>query len=713
MTDSSAAQESAAINTPLIDGVLWLANFFELSNNRESITAGLPLPGGDLSLAHFADAATRAGLHSRRLQIALTELDATALPCLLAIEGMPPTILLKLDNNSATLLDPMSHGELTWSRAELDNRYQGNAIFVKPDYQPNREADNNSAPESHWFWGPIKRSRTLYRDIVAASLIINLFALVSPLFVMNVYDRILPNLAYDSLWVLATGAGIAYLFDLILKQVRGSLIDYAGKQTDLSVSRSLFSRVMGMQMHHRPASTGALARQFSDFDSVREFIASTTITTLVDLPFSILFILIIGWVSGPLVWPPIAAIVIMIIVTALLQKKMAHASQEAQRFADLRHSHLFESITGLETIKSSGAEGAIQYTWEQMQAHSAKWQMESRKLTNLASNFSAFIMQFTAVVTIILGVYSLEAGLLSMGGIIAAVILSSRAISPMSQLIGLLSRAHNVRATLNQLDSLMQLPQEIDNKRHYPDIGKLSGKISATELSFTYPNQESPSLKELNFNIEPGQRVAVIGRNGSGKSTLIKMVLGLFRTEQGSLRLDNSNINQLHSNALRRQIGYVPQDIRLFSGTIHENIVLGCRNISNQQLQQAIERSGVSLFTNLDSEGINRQVGESGLALSVGQRQAIALARALLTDPPILVLDEPTASLDARAELQFMRTIQQLPRDKTILLVTHKQPLMDLVDRLMVLERGRLIAQGPRQQVLDKLRNNGAKRGEQ
>ncbi|WP_298439448.1 type I secretion system permease/ATPase [uncultured Ferrimonas sp.] len=707
MTDSSAAQLSAA-DSPLLDGLLWLADFFELSNNRASITAGLPLPGGDLPLSHFAEAAQRAGLSSRRLQLDLALLDSSALPCVLAIDGMAPTVLLRLDDSQAVLLDPLSHGELVWQRAELDSRYLGHAILVKPAYQPDPLIDGLEAPQAHWFWGPLKNARSLYRDIVLASLLINLFALVSPLFIMNVYDRIVPNLAYDSLWVLAAGAGIAFVFDLALKQVRASLIDYAGKQTDLAVSRTLFARIMGMQLQHKPASTGALARQFGEFDSVREFIASTTITTLVDLPFSLLFLILIGWLSGPLVWPPLIAIVIMVIITASLQKKMAEASAEAQRFADLRHAHLYESITGLETIKSSGAEGGIQYTWEKMQAHSAQWQMRSRKLTNFASNVSAFIVQITAIVTVILGVYSLEAGLISMGGIIAAVILSSRAISPMSQLIGLLSRAHNVKGTIDKLEQLMNLPQDHDAQKHYPDLGKLSGKISADNLSFSYPEQPSPTLKELSFTLPAGKRLAIIGRNGSGKSTLVKMLLGFLRSEHGGLRLDGYELNQLHSASLRQQIGYVPQDIRLFHGTIRDNIVLGCRNVSDAQLSQAVERSGVGLFTNFDGEGLNRQVGESGLALSAGQRQAVALARALLNDPPILVLDEPSASLDARAELQFIRTISQLPKDKTILLVTHKQPLMELVDQVMILERGRMVAFGPRQHVLDRLKQGKA-----
>ncbi len=697
-------EHSAPAASPLLDNLLWLAQYHGLQVERHSVLANTPMLDGDLPLSHFAEAARRAGLHSRRLSIPLAQLGDTALPCLLALEGHPPMVLLALAEGQATLLDPLSQGELVWPRSQLEAHYLGQAILLKPALKPDRRIDTPKRERGHWFWQPVRRSASLYRDIIIASLLINLFALVSPLFIMNVYDRILPNLAYDSLWVLALGAAIAYLFDILLKQARAALIDYAGKQTDLAVSRTLFSRMLGMQLQHRPLSTGALARQFGEFDSVREFIASTTVGALVDLPFSLLFLIIIAWVSGPLVVPPLVAIVLMIAITAALQPKMAEASAESQRFADLRHAHLYESITGLETIKSAGAEGAIQYSWEKMQAHSANWQMKSRKLTNLASHLCSLLVQLSVLLVVILGVYRLESGLLSMGGIIAAVILTGRAIGPMAQMIGLLSRMHQIKATLGKLDELMRLPQDTEADKHYPDVGRLRGRIQASDLHFRYGESGPDSLRQISFAINAGERVALIGRNGSGKTSLAKLLLGLFRPSSGQLRFDGKDSLQLHSSFLRHQIGYVPQDVKLFYGSIRDNILLGASAVNDAQLLAAVERAGVSLFTDLDADGLNRPVGESGSALSAGQRQAVALARALLNDPPILILDEPTASLDARAELQFTRTLAALPRNKTIILITHKQPLLELVDRVMVLERGRLVANGPKADVLERLR---------
>ncbi len=690
---------------PLLGALAWLADYYQLNYQIANVTAGLPLPNGDLPLSHFVEAASRTGFSARHLSLPLRELTAARLPCIIALKGHPPTLLIEHTTDSVVLLDPFSLGASHWTPTELAQHYQGQAIVIKPSYQAQQYGSASTAAinSEHWLWGPLKQAHPLYRDILLASLLINLFALVAPLFIMNVYDRIVPNLAYESLWVLAIGASVAYLFDFVLKTIRAELIDYAGKKADLAVSRTLFARIMGMRLQHQPLSTGVLARQFGEFDAVREFIASTTITTLVDLPFTVFFLALIAWLCGPLIWVPLGAILIMVLITASLHRRLADASQHAQQFSDLRHAHLYESLNGLETIKSNGAEGAIQYTWEALQSHCAQWQMRNRKLTNFASNSAAFLIQISTIVTVILGVYTLANGNLSQGGIIAAVILSTRAISPMAQLISLLSRTHTVKHTLNALDQLMALPQELQPQHHYPEIGRLQGKIHATDLNYHYPNATQPTLKQLNFIIEAGQRVALIGRNGSGKTTLAKLILGFLRTEHGGLHLDNWEINQLHSSALRQQIGYVPQDIKLFQGSIRDNILLGCPNVPDEQLQQAVSRSGVALFTQFDPNGLNQSVGESGRALSAGQRQAIALARALLNNPPLLILDEPTASLDPRAELQFIRTINQLPKTQTILLITHKQALMALVDSIMVLERGQLIAHGPRQQVLDHL----------
>lgn len=520
---------------------------------------------------------------------------------------------------------------------------------------------------------------------------------------MNVYDKVVPNLAFESLWVLAIGAGIAYLFDLVLRQLRSYLIDVAGKKIDIIVSSQLFAKAIGIPLSKRSPSVGGMARQLGEFDSIREFLTSATLTALVDLPFALLFILVIYVVAGDLAIIPIAAGIVIIAFTLYIQPKLKAAIEESNRFASLKHGHLVESLNALESVKANGAEGLVQKSWQQMIGHTANWNLKTKKLTNSVTNVANFIVQFSVVCIVILGVYRVADYEISMGGIIAAVMLGSRAISPMAQIAGLITRGNYTASSLRQLDQIMNEEDEFENKGNLVSTQRLNGKINADNISFNFPNTEKPTLYPMSLSINPGERVAIIGRNGSGKSTLAKLLVGLYKPTDGSLRYDGIDSGQIHPSDLRRNFGYLPQDITLFHGSIRDNILFGSRQVSEHQLMRAVQLSGVSHFTNLESEGLDQQVGEGGLSLSRGQRQTVALARATLNDPPVLLMDEPTASLDARAEKQFTQSMRQVTKDRTLLLITHKMHLLNLVDRIIVLDRGHLIADGPKDQVLKKI----------
>ena len=455
-----------------------------------------------------------------------------------------------------------------------------------------------------------------------------------------------------------------------------------------------------------------MARQLGEFDSIREFLTSATITTLVDLPFALLFVVIIYIVAGDLAIIPVICSLVIIAVTFYLQPKLKQAIEESNRFASLKHGHLIESLTALESIKANGAEGLVQKSWQQMIGHTANWQLKTKKLSNYVTNIANFMVQLTVVMVVILGVYRLADNEISMGGIIAAVMLSSRAISPMAQLAGLITRGNHTISSLRQLDAIMEQEDEFEDKGNLASKERFMGKIEADNISFSFPGSEKPSLHPFSISINPGERIAIIGRNGSGKSTLAKLLLGLYKPTQGSLRYDGLDAGQIHPSDLRRNFGYLPQDVTLFHGTIRDNILFGSRQVTEHQLIRAIQLSGVNMFTNLESEGLDQQVGEGGLALSRGQRQTVALARATLNDPSILLMDEPTASLDARAEKQFIRSMQLVSRERTLLLITHKMHLLNLVDRIIVLERGHVVADGPKDEVLAKL-NSGTLSGGQ
>ncbi|WP_252345867.1 ATP-binding cassette domain-containing protein, partial [Shewanella indica] len=422
------------------------------------------------------------------------------------------------------------------------------------------------------------------------------------------------------------------------------------------------------------------------------------------------FVLIIYLVAGDLALIPLVASLIIIGYTLIVQPRLKTAIEESNKFASLKHGHLIESLASLESIKSYGAEGLVQKAWQQMIGHTANWQLRSKKLSNSVANVANFVVQLTVVSVVILGVYRVADNDISMGGIIAAVMLASRAVAPMAQLANLMTRANQTASALRQLDQIMTQEDEFENKGHLVSKQRLMGKIEADDLSFSYPGSEKPVLHPFALRIRPGERIAIIGRNGSGKSTLAKLLVGLFKPSNGSLRYDGIDSAQIHPSDLRRNFGYLPQDVTLFHGSVRDNILFGTRQVTEHQLIRAVQLSGVNLFTDLESEGLDQQVGEGGHSLSRGQRQTVALARAILNDPPVLLMDEPTASLDARAEKQFMRSMHNVSRDRTLLIITHKMHLLNLVDRIIVMDRGHIIADGPKDKVLEKL-NQGLMAG--
>jgi len=692
---------------PLLDSLVLLTEHFGNPCSADALSAGLPLTGANLTPELLPQAASRAGLSAKLVRKGLNELPSMLLPCILMLKNKKALVLQELDieNNKAIVSLPETGGEEQLSIEELESNFVGYLFLIKQQYRGDRNFDvhlDNS--KEHWLWQKIKNTSSIYRDVIIASVMINIFALVSPLFVMNIYDKVVPNLAFESLWVLAIGAGIAYIFDLILKQLRGYLIDVAGKKIDIEVSSKLFAKVIGMPLEKRSPSVGGMAKQLGEFDSIREFLSSATISALVDLPFAILFMFCIWLVAGDLVIFPIIASILIITYTLLNQSKLRKAIEESNKFSSLRHGHLIECLSALESIKANGAEGVVQSAWQQMVGHTSTWLLKSKVITNSVLNFANFIVQISVVAVVVLGVYRVSDNLISMGGIIAAVMLTGRAISPIAKLAGLMTRSNQTLSALKQLDTLMEQEGEFEDKAHLASRTKLSGNIHADNISFRYPSASADSLQPMSVNIKQGERVAIVGHNGSGKTTLAKLLLGLYQPSKGNIQFDGLNHQQIHPSDLRKNIGYLPQDIVLFHGTIRDNILFGTRQVTEYQLIRAVQLSGVSAFTDHNSQGLDQQVGESGNALSRGQRQSIVLARAILNSPQILLLDEPTASLDARAEKQFIASINATAKDRTMLLITHKMDLLKLVDRILVLDKGKLIIDGPKDKVLAQLK---------
>ena len=698
---------------PLLDSLVLLTEHFGNPCSADALSAGLPLTGTNLTPELLPQAASRAGLSAKLVRKGLNELPSMLLPCILMLKDKKAIVLQELDieSNKAIVSLPETGGEEQLTIEELESSFVGYLFLIKQQYRGDRNFDVHiDDSKEHWLWQKIKNTSSIYRDVIIASIMVNIFALVSPLFVMNIYDKVVPNLAFESLWVLAIGAGIAYVFDFILKQLRGYLIDVAGKKIDIEVSSKLFAKVIGMPLEKRSPSVGGMAKQLGEFDNVREFLSSATISALVDLPFALLFMFCIWLVAGDLVMFPILASVLIIGYTLLNQAKLKKAIEETNKFSSLRHGHLIECLSTLESIKANGAEGIVQNAWQQMIGHTSTWLLKSKVITNSVLNFASFMVQISVVAVVVLGVYRVSDNLISMGGIIAAVMLTSRAISPIAKLAGLMTRSNQTISALKQLDSLMEQEGEFEDKAHLVSRTKLSGHINAENISFTYPHADIESLQKMSVNIKQGERIAIVGHNGSGKTTLAKLLLGLYQPTKGTIQFDGLNHQQIHPSDLRRNVGYLPQDIVLFHGTIRENILFGTRQVTEYQLIRAVQLSGVNVFTDHNSQGLDQQVGESGSALSRGQRQSIVLARAILNSPQILLLDEPTASLDARAEKQFIQSIQATAKDRTMLLITHKMDLLKLVDRIIVLDKGQLIIDGSRDSVIAQLKGGKLKK---
>ncbi|WP_391091706.1 type I secretion system permease/ATPase [Vibrio sp. NH-UV-68] len=693
---------------PLLNSLIYVSRYYGLANSPEALINGLPLSDGKLTPFLFPRAAERAGLVAKENRAELDEISQLVLPVVLILKGGDACVLnsINADKTEAEIVSGESGlVPISISLEELSQLYIGRYFLVKKQFRyDERSPEILKTREGHWFWSTIWQSKKIYRDVLIASILINLFAIAAPMFTRLVYDKVVPNLAFETLWVLASGIFVIFLFDLTLKLMRSYFIDVAGKKSDILISSKLFSKVMGIRMESRPASVGAFARHLQEFESIREFFTSATIGSLIDLPFAILFLLLIWLMAGSLVFVPIIGVLILIIYSLLIQGPLRHTIEEGSRLASQKYANLIESLAGLETVKLFGAQSQFQYRWEEAVAHMANWSVKSRRITDGIQNTAGFVQQASNVGMIILGVYLIAEGELTMGGLIAATMLSGRAIGPMVQLSLLSTRYNQAKSSMTIIDQVMSMPDEQEEGKRYIHRPIIHGKIELDKVTFHYPDSPVASIRDLSLTINPGEKVAIIGRIGSGKTTLERLIMGLFKPTEGHVRIDDTDIDQLHHIDIRRNIGCVPQDSQLFYGTIRDNITLGRPLADDRDVLDAANRAGVTVFTQQDPAGLERQVGEGGLMLSGGQRQAVTIARAILGRPPVLLLDEPTSAMDNRSEMHIKQQLAQLKSTETLILITHKTSMLDVVDRVIVMEKGCIIADGPKSEVLNSLK---------
>ena len=715
VTKSPLGEESWRRHDPLLSSLIEIAHFHGRSMTPEGFLAGLPLHEGLLTPALLRRAAARADLASRVSRRPLDAIRDELLPVILLLKDNDSCILLGVskDRTQARVVFPEAgQGATEIKLNRLLPIYTGYCIFVRPRFRfDTRAPEIRSAVNRHWFWGALWNNAPLYKDVLLAALLINTVAIVIPFFILGVYDRVVPNNAFETLWTLALGVVIVIAVDLGLRMMRGYVLDAAGKRVDIDLSALIMERVLGMQMINRPASVGSFAANLRAFESVRDFITSTTITAFIDLPFALIFLALIVWLNWMLAIPLVVAMVVLVLYALMLQPKMQELTETTYRATATRNSTLIESLVGIETIKTQCAEGVMQRKWEHSVAFLAKVGADLRYMSSSVVNGSTSAQQLVTVAIVIIGVYLISDHKLSMGGLIACMMLSSRALAPFAQIASLLTHYQNAAMALSALDKVVAQPVERPDNAAFIRRERIGGEIDFSHVKFSYPGGSSEVLNDLSFRIKEGEHVAIIGKVGSGKSTINRLILGLYQPGEGSIKIDGVDIHQLDPAELRKAVGYVPQDATLFYGSLRENITIGIPHVEDHAILQAAELAGLQELVGNHPNGFDMLIGERGESLSGGQRQSVAIARAFVHEPSVLLLDEPSSSMDSSTEEALKARLTAYAKGRTMILITHRNSLLDLVDRLIVIDRGKVVADGPKAQVTEALRTGKVGRG--
>lgn len=655
-------------------------------------------------------------LNSHQFDNQIIEIDLHKIPTIAA------PFLALLANNESVVISKIEDGEngrhfeilteeglrQTLSAQDLAVNYSGYSWFIKRNIRSETRSEIDKY-ETSGFWKVIWRYKKYYYQVIIASFVINLLALISSLYVMNVYDRVIPNQAYETLWVLTIGVVLAIGFEFLAKMLRSYLLDIAGKKADIVISAMLFHRVMGIRLDKRPASSGSYANNLRDFESIREFMTSASLLALVDLPFILLFIGVISVIGGYLALVPLTIIPVVVIAGLLIQKPLAKGINASMKETSQRQGLAVESIEGIETLKLNNAVNWAQQRWEMLTEKTAFSSIAVRNLTNFMVNFSAAMQQLNTVGLVCLGTYLIHANdvnsRITMGALIASVILSGRALAPLGQIAGLATRFQSARMALAGVKNIFNRPVEREDHKKYISPTSVNGALRLTNVTYQYNKDGQPALNNINLEIKAGEKVAILGKIGGGKSTLLKLLTGLYEQQQGNISLDDLDIRQIDPIFLRSKVGMLAQKPRLFFGTLRENLDLARLDgySSDDDLVRALKRFQLDKIIRQHPAGLDMPLGEDGLGLSGGQKQMVALAQLTLHNPNVVLLDEPTTGIDVDTEKLVLDALEAWTQDKTLIVVTHKLPILRLVDRIIVMDDGKILIDGPKQKVLKML----------
>ncbi|NBX65858.1 MAG: type I secretion system permease/ATPase [Proteobacteria bacterium] len=692
---------------PLLECLVFLASRFGRTRTSQALVAGLPYDGRGMGPDLFCAAAGRIGLKTKIIERAWDEVDQAVFPCVALLGSHDACVVLDKDTTSAEVkIYVPGKGEGMLPKKDFLKAYKGFCIFVHPEPEAATDPLSGKAIQDgrqHWFWGLVRNNSNLYRRVAVTALLINLFGFAAPIFTMNVYDRVIPNAAMHTGWVLAIGVMIVMTFDFLMRMLRAYFTDLAGRKIDVLAARRIYDQVLDMRLSHRPKSSGAFANMLREFETVKEFFTSATLSTFIDFPFALLFVGFVFFVSPVLGGIILGVMLLSAGISYSIQKPLRYLIHKTSEASEARHGVLVETMFGLETIKAIRADGRFRARYGDYVGESATVGSASRFFNNLTLNTALFFQQLSSILLLIAGMYLVADGAITTGALIACVMLAGRATAPIAQIAAMISRYHSSRSALDTLERVMSMPVERAQTRNFLHRPVLKGSLSFDRVAFSYPSTGRDVLDEVTMRIGAGEKVGIIGRIGSGKSTIARIIMGLYEPTAGTVFIDETDQRQIDPADLRRNIAYIPQEVVLFSGTIRDNISVSMPHASDDEILEASKSAGVHDFVSKLPQGYDTQVGERGEGLSGGQRQAIAMARALITKPQILLCDEPTNAMDMQAEEQFTRHIEEQSKGKTLILITHRQHLLKLVDRLVLIDLGKIIADGPRDKVIEAL----------
>lgn len=698
---------AAGAHDPLLSALEYLAAHHGKPFSADAVLQGLPLPDGRLTPEFFQRGAERLGFEARIVERRPSEVSGLVCPFVVLLRDGEAAIVLEKQPRARKALVVVPGKPAQQMRlADLDREALDSVIYVADRRQQEAIASGAAMTrlsEGHWLWSVVWRLWPTWIYVVLAALVINLLGLALPLFVMNVYDRVIPNNSVPTLWALAAGVAIALCADFTLRMLRAGVIESSAQRVDMKVSARLFEQALDASMASRASRAGEFANHIREFETVRDFFTSASIVSVIDLLFIGVFLGLLYMIVGELALVPLVAVPLVLGATLFIQAPLSRAVGRSQLSKSSRHAILVESMVGVETVKAIGGEAVLQKKWEDAVAGSVRAGASLRFWSTLAMHLGMVVQQGVSVVLIVWGVYLVAAGSITIGALIAANMLAGRVLAPLSGIAMTLARAQTSFSALKQLNRMMALDR--DHKVPADGGSRIEkGRLELRDIAFAYPGQPGNALDGLSLTIEPGEKVGVIGRVASGKSTLGKLLSGLYEPARGAVIVDGTDARHRWMAELRKAIAYVGQEPELFAGTLKENVLFGRRD-DGAAFENAVLASGIAPLAASHPLGFAMQVGERGRAISGGQRQAVAIARAIIGSPRVIFLDEPTSAMDNLTEAAFMRSFRAwLKPDTTLIVATHRISMLELVDRVIVLEAGKVVADGPRDEVLAALK---------